>query len=99
MQYNLTIYYAGNILSVKRCSMLQKQTNIPCGWLNHTSYTKHTQFGDEVYDIFSTSRDQKELEIKIVAAYDKVKNDIDSQRIKIMETFEKAGMKYEEKNE
>lgn len=79
--------------------MLQKQTNIPCGWLNHTSYTKHTQFGDEVYDIFSTSRDQKELEIKIVAAYDKVKNDIDSQRIKIMETFEKAGMKYEEKNE
>ena len=77
--------------------MLQKQTNIPCGWLNHNHTTY--QFGDEVYDIFSTSRDQKELEIKIVAAYDKVKNDIDSQRIKIMETFEKAGMKYEEKNE
>ena len=73
--------------------MLQKQTNTLLAGYNTT------QFGDEVYDIFSTSRDQKELEIKIVAAYDKVKNDIDSQRIKIMETFEKAGMKYEEKNE
>lgn len=78
--------------------MLQKTNkHLVAGYTTH--HIQHTQFGDEVYDIFSTSRDQKELEIKIVAAYDKVKNDIDSQRIKIMETFEKAGMKYEEKNE
>ena len=35
-------------------------------------HTYIIQFGDEVYDIFSTSKDQNELESKIVAAYDKV---------------------------
>ena len=35
-----------------------------------------------MYDIFSTSQDQKELELNIVAAYDKVKEDIEFQTTK-----------------
>ena len=41
------------------------------------------QFGDEVYDIFTTSKDQKELEMKIVAAFDRVKGNIEKQSAKV----------------
>jgi len=43
-----------------------------------------------VYDIFSTSQDQKELELNIVAAYDKVKEDIDRQTAKVTHAMELA---------
>ena len=36
-----------------------------------------------MYDIFSTSKDQKELEMKIVAAFDRVKGNIERQRAKV----------------
>ena len=48
------------------------------------------KFGDTVYDIFSTSQDQKELELNIVAAYDKVKEDIDRQTAKVTHAMELA---------
>ena len=41
------------------------------------------QFGDEVYDIFTTSKDQKELEMKIVAAFDRVRGNIEKQSAKV----------------
>ena len=41
-----------------------------------------------MYDIFSTSQDQKELELNIVAAYDKVKEDIDRQTAKVTHATE-----------
>jgi hypothetical protein len=36
-----------------------------------------------VFDIFTTSKDQKELETKIVAAFDRVKENIERQREKV----------------
>jgi hypothetical protein len=42
------------------------------------------KFGDEVFDIFSTSKDQKELEMRIVAAFDRVKENIERQKAKVV---------------
>ena len=44
----------------------------------------HPKFGDEVFDIFSTSKDQKELEMRIVAAFDRVKENIERQKAKVV---------------
>lgn len=51
--------------------------------LHHVINNSYYQFGDEVYDIFCTSKDQKELEMKIVAAFDRVKGNIERQRAKV----------------
>lgn len=37
-----------------------------------------------MFDIFTTSKDQKELEMKIVAAFDRVKENIERQKAKIV---------------
>ena len=54
------------------------------------------QFGDEVYDIFSTSQDQNELESKIVAAYDKVHEAIQTRREHVKKSLEACGLEYHE---
>jgi hypothetical protein len=41
------------------------------------------KFGDEVFEIFTTSNDQKELEMRIVAAFDRVKENIERQKTKV----------------
>ena len=63
--------------------------------LIHTLYAR-IQFGDEVYDIFSTSKDQNELESKIVAAYDKVHEAIEKRREHVKKSFEACGLEYHE---
>lgn len=49
--------------------------------------TKHTynnkKFGDVVFEIFTTSTTQTELETRIVAEYDKVKASIESMTAKV----------------
>lgn len=52
-------------------------------YLEIFSRTQKAKFGDEVFDIFSTSADQTELETKIVAAYDRVKSNIERQTEKV----------------
>ncbi len=37
-----------------------------------------------MFDIFSTSKDQKELEMRIVAAFDRVKENIERQKAKVV---------------
>ncbi|KAL3816356.1 hypothetical protein ACHAXA_000434 [Cyclostephanos tholiformis] len=52
-------------------------------YLENYIKNQKAKFGDEVFDIFTTSKDQKELEMKIVAAFDRVKENIDRQREKV----------------
>ena len=63
--------------------------------ISYTLYAR-IQFGDEVYDIFSTSKDQNELESKIVAAYDKVHEAIEKRREHVKKSFEACGLEYHE---
>mmetsp|Transcript_18780 Transcript_18780/g.40683 ORF Transcript_18780/g.40683 Transcript_18780/m.40683 type:complete len:211 (+) Transcript_18780:109-741(+) len=69
------------------------------GYLENFIKTSKARFGDEVFEIFSTSVDQKELETKIVAAYDKVKHNIEKQKEKVMRVSDMAGKPYEKKEE
>lgn len=49
------------------------------GYLKKYVRSQKARFGDVVFEIFATSQDQKELEEKIVAAYDETKRNIDRQ--------------------
>lgn len=60
------------------------------GYLDGFIRKQKAIFGDEVYDIFSTSKDQRELETRIVAAFDRVKGNIDRQKAKL-ERFNDRG--------
>ncbi|KAL7433848.1 hypothetical protein ACHAXH_008604 [Discostella pseudostelligera] len=59
------------------------------GYLDGFISKQKAMFGDEVYDIFSTSKDQKELEMRIVAAYERVKGNIERQRARVERFSEK----------
>jgi hypothetical protein len=66
------------------------------GYLTNYIRTQKARFGDEVFDIFSTSKDQNELETKIVAAYDRVRENIERQQAKVKRAEELTGHKAEE---
>ena len=51
--------------------------------INYLTFWWKKKLGDEVYDIFSTSENQTELETNIVAAYDKAKRNIERQTAKM----------------
>lgn len=53
------------------------------GYLENYTKKQKAIFGDEVYEIFTTSKDQKELEMKIVAAFDRAKGNIERQTAKV----------------
>lgn len=52
-------------------------------YLSLYSSSPPLKFGDEVFNIFQTSQDQKDLEMKIVEAYDKAKSRIDKMTGKV----------------
>jgi len=58
------------------------------GYLERYTKTQKAQFGDKVFEIMSTCTDQQDMETQIVAAFDKVKDNIEKQRAKM----ERAGM-------
>ena len=54
--------------------------------------TKKLVLGHEAFDIFGTAKDQTELETKLVAAYDKARDEIERQAAKVervMKAYEK----------
>ncbi len=57
--------------------------------------TQKAKFGDEVFDIMSTSSDQHEMESKIVAAFERVRERIESKKSYV----DKAMKLVEEKDE
>ncbi|KAL7450806.1 hypothetical protein ACHAWC_002659, partial [Mediolabrus comicus] len=63
------------------------------GYLERFTKTQKAQFGDQVFAIMSTCTDQQDMETQIVAAFDKVKENIERQRAKM----ERAGVQFEEK--
>eukprot|EP00585_Thalassiosira_rotula_P013091 CAMPEP_0196130892 /NCGR_PEP_ID=MMETSP0910-20130528/1104_1 /TAXON_ID=49265 /ORGANISM="Thalassiosira rotula, Strain GSO102" /LENGTH=262 /DNA_ID=CAMNT_0041390275 /DNA_START=18 /DNA_END=806 /DNA_ORIENTATION=+ len=69
------------------------------GYLKSYIRTAKARFGDEVFDIFATSEDQKELEENIVEAYDRVKRVIERQEAKVMRVQEATGLNFEGKEE
>lgn len=66
------------------------------GYLKSYIRTAKARFGDQVFDIFAGSANQTELEENIVAAYDKVKRQIERQEAKVMRVQEASGLNFEE---
>lgn len=56
-------------------------------------------FGEEVYGIFNSCKDQIELETKVVAAFDQAKNNIETMRLKVEKALELTRLKKEEEEE
>ena len=61
------------------------------GYIKNYIRTQKARFGDEVFEIFSNSTDQNDLETKIVEAYDRVKENIERQEQKVGRARELSG--------
>ena len=57
--------------------------------------SQKSRFGDRVFEIYSTTQDQKELERKIVEAYDMARERIEQQTEKMRRVAEEAGIELE----
>lgn len=69
------------------------------GYIEEFTRNQKSRLGHEAFDIFSTAQDQSELEIKLVAAYDKVLEDIEKQKTRVERAKELTGEKDEKKEE
>lgn len=49
------------------------------------------KFGDELYEIFNSTADEKEMEVKVVQAYQKVKSKIEDKQSEMKRKMGSAG--------
>lgn len=53
------------------------------------------QFGDELYEIFNSTENEKDMEVKVVQAYQKVKSRIEGKQAEVKRTADKTEYEYE----